>query len=116
MKRLFALILFVSINSSASETRIIEALPTSGQTSAHKLIKAKKAGFQCQYVKIAESGNPNKVKDSKTYWFEQSAVPELTQAQETKVADLLADGKKAVRCTLKEYSTEKNRMANADID
>jgi hypothetical protein len=116
MKRLFALILFVSINSSASETRIIEALPTSGDTSASALIKEKQAGFQCQWAKLADSGNLNKAKGSKTYWFKKSAVPEVTQAQETKISGLIADGKKVLKCTLKEYSTEKNRMANADLD
>lgn len=120
MKSLFlGLILSVLINGpvNAGEVRYIETLPTSGKTSVKELNKTKSAGWSCQWAKTdGNSGNTNKTKTSKTYWYPLAAIPEATDAQDTKINELLDAGKKVVKCTLKERDSESKKMRNADLE
>jgi hypothetical protein len=107
---MLVLVLLIGSIGQASEVRMISTVPSSGKTTALALVKSKKAGFQCQKVKIGENGNPTKVKNSKSYWFEESAIKEDAGAE-----NLLDSGKPAYRCTLKQYDKDRSRMRNADI-
>jgi len=109
---------FVLISSGqASEIRFLDVMPTAGKTTVNKLKKAKVSGWQCMTVKSSnETGNANKAKNAKQGWYELAAIKEPTQAESDKVDVLLEDGKRAVKCTLKEYDKERKKMANADLE
>ncbi len=108
----FFAILGAALSSDAAETRYLTELPKDGQTDARALTKEKKPGWQCQTVKQSkESGNAKKVAGSRSYWFK-----DVSDKQEDAAETLLSDGKKAIRCTLKQYDSERKRMANAESD
>lgn len=95
--------------ASAGEERFLTSMPTSNKTTAGEVTKSKKPGFQCVYVKQGPKGNANVTKNSKTLWF--TDVPESQDAAD----DLLANGKKAVRCKLMIYDKSKHRMTTAEL-
>lgn len=97
--------------ANAGETRLLVKMPTADKTTAGQVTKSKKPGFECQHVVQGPSGNPIKVKGSKSAWFVKVSDTESDAAD-----DLLASGKRAVRCNLKMWSKEKHRMANAEVD
>lgn len=101
---------FFSYVSHASETRIIEAMPSSGKTTAGALAKAKTSGFECFKVKMNPKGNAARVKNTKSVWFDVKSVPETSDAAD----GALADGKVAVKCQLKAYSN--GRFRSADLE
>lgn len=108
MYKLLVIGLLIGSISNAAEIRMLKDMPTSGKTKSIALVKSKKAGYQCQWVKIGENGNPVKVAGSRGYWFET-----VSNADEKAASALLGDGKKAVRCTLKQYDEDRNKMRNA---
>ncbi len=117
MFKVFIVSLLFAGSVSAAEVRFLESLPTSGKTNARKLSASKKPGWFCQWAKTDEnSGNTNKTKKSKTYVYELSAVPELTDAQDAKINELLDSGKRVVKCTLKERDSEAKKMINAELE
>lgn len=99
----------IAYGARAGEVRLLPTMPTANKTTAGEVTKSKKSGYKCDKVKQnAESGNPGKVKKSKSLWF-----TDVPGDQDDAANARLVEGKSAVRCTLMAFQNSK--MRNADL-
>ena len=97
---------FLGLRANAAEVILLKKMPTSDIISGPAFHKSKKPAWICQTAKIGEKGNINVASNGVTKIVTGKLVDEPG-------AD---EGKSFVKCTLKEYSSEKKRVVNATTE